>query len=220
MQGSKSSKTSKDLGNVIAQLKSGKTRGSVPRDLHPEEITALEQKRDALQDVMKQGAKERAVEKIKRRSTVQAVRVVGENEAKENKAAEQKKEQPAAAPLAAGHQATQGRKRLRNQIAPVVPSSPQVVRVSATDSNGCTTNLFRMPRDAPMKSFMQAWCEHHEISVEVIFLYENIVLSPETTWLEVRGGCDVASRAEVRAVPLMWCCFKDLAEVEPSPRPE
>ena len=77
MQGSKPSKASKDLGNVIAQLKSGKTRGSSPRDLYPEEIAALEQKRDALQAMMKQGAKERAVQRINGHTTAQADRVIG-----------------------------------------------------------------------------------------------------------------------------------------------
>ena len=76
MQGSKPSKASKDLGNVIAQLKSGKTRGSSPRDLYPEEIGALEQKRDALKAVMKQGAKERAVGRINGHTTTQADRVI------------------------------------------------------------------------------------------------------------------------------------------------
>ena len=72
MQGSKPSKESKDLGNVIAQLKSGKTRGSSPRDLCPKEIAALEQKRDALQAVMRQKAKERAVQRINGRTNAQA----------------------------------------------------------------------------------------------------------------------------------------------------
>ena len=76
MQGSKPSKESKDLGNVIAQLKSGKTRGSSPRDLCPEEIAALEQKRDALQAVMKQKAKERAVQRINGHTNAQADRVI------------------------------------------------------------------------------------------------------------------------------------------------
>jgi len=61
---------------VIAQLKSGKTRGSSPRDLCPEEIAALEQKRDALKAVMRQGAKERAVGRINGHTTTQADRVI------------------------------------------------------------------------------------------------------------------------------------------------
>ena len=61
---------------MVAQLKSGKTRGSSPRDLCPEEIAALEQKRDALQAVMKQGAKERAVENINGHTSTQADRVI------------------------------------------------------------------------------------------------------------------------------------------------
>ena len=38
MQGSQPSKISKDLGNIEAQLRSGKTWGSNPRGLEPEEI--------------------------------------------------------------------------------------------------------------------------------------------------------------------------------------
>ena len=67
---------SKDFGNVVAQLKSGKTRGSNPRDLEPEELVALEQKRDALKAKMQQSAKERAVARINGHTTAQADRVV------------------------------------------------------------------------------------------------------------------------------------------------
>jgi hypothetical protein len=98
------------------------------------------------------------------------------------------------------------------------PSPQQMVRVSATDSDGCVTKLYRMPKDAPMRVLMKAWCEEYEITVDAVFLYENTVLSQETTWQEVRGGCGAASRAEVLAVPLMWCCFKGPAEDQPSPR--
>ena len=77
MQGSKPSKVSKELGNVMAQLKSRKTRGSNPRDLEPEEIAALEQKRDNLKAMMKQKAKERAIAKINAHATAEADRVIG-----------------------------------------------------------------------------------------------------------------------------------------------
>ena len=77
MQGSKPSKLSKDLGNVVAQLKSKKTRGANPRDLEPEEIVALEQKRDALKAQMKQMAKERTVARVNGHTTAEADRVIG-----------------------------------------------------------------------------------------------------------------------------------------------
>ena len=77
MQGSKPSKLSKDLGNVVAQLRSQKTRGANPRDLEPEEIAALEQKRDALKAQMKQMAKERTVARINGHTTAEADRVIG-----------------------------------------------------------------------------------------------------------------------------------------------
>ena len=57
--GGKQSKLSDALGNVNRQLRSGKTRGANPRDLEPEEISALEQKRDDLTALMKEKAKER-----------------------------------------------------------------------------------------------------------------------------------------------------------------
>ena len=72
MQGSKPSKLSKDLGNVVAQLKSKKTRGANPRDLEPEEIAALEQKRDALKAQMNQIAKERRIARINGHTTIEA----------------------------------------------------------------------------------------------------------------------------------------------------
>eukprot|EP00959_Pyramimonas_sp_CCMP1952_P171303 3579629-Pyramimonas_sp.AAC.1 len=77
MQGSKPSKVSKELGNVMVQLKSRKTRGSNPRDLEPEEIAALEQKRDNLKAMMKQKANERAIAKINAHATAEADRVIG-----------------------------------------------------------------------------------------------------------------------------------------------
>ena len=77
MQGSKPSKVSKELGNIMAQLKSGKTRGSNPRDLEPEDIEALEQKRDTLKAEIKQKAKERAIAKINAHATTETDRVIG-----------------------------------------------------------------------------------------------------------------------------------------------
>ena len=46
------SKQSRDLANVRLQLKSGKTRGSNPRPLSPEEVCALEARRDQLHSEM------------------------------------------------------------------------------------------------------------------------------------------------------------------------
>lgn len=46
----------KDQGNVVAQLRLGRTRSPSPRDLEPEEIVALEHKRDALMAEMKHNA--------------------------------------------------------------------------------------------------------------------------------------------------------------------
>ena len=43
------SAVSNRLNDVRRQLMSGRTRGSAPRDLAPEEITKLEQKRDELE---------------------------------------------------------------------------------------------------------------------------------------------------------------------------
>ena len=77
MQGSKPSKVSKELGNIMAQLKSGKTRSSNPRDLDPEEIEALEQKRDTLKAEIKHKAKERAIAKINAHTTTETDRVIG-----------------------------------------------------------------------------------------------------------------------------------------------
>ena len=58
--GGKQSTLSSALGNVNRQLKSGKTRGTNPRNLEPDEIAALQQKRDSSTAEMKQRAQERA----------------------------------------------------------------------------------------------------------------------------------------------------------------
>jgi len=78
MQGGRPSKLSKDLGNVTRQLKSGKTRSANPRDLDPDEITALERKRDALQAQIRETAKTRAINRINAHITSEADRVVTE----------------------------------------------------------------------------------------------------------------------------------------------
>ena len=70
------SKLSRYLAHVKEQLKTGKTRGTNPRDLSPEEITALEQKRDALQTTMKIQARERVIARVNSHATAEANRVI------------------------------------------------------------------------------------------------------------------------------------------------
>ena len=86
MQGSQPSKISKDLGKIEAQLRSGKTRGSNPRGLEPEEsaggapqsgFAALEQKRDAMRARMSASAKERTIARLNAHATTEADRVIG-----------------------------------------------------------------------------------------------------------------------------------------------
>ena len=64
MQGSKPSKLSKDLGNIVATLKSGKTRGNNPRDLTQDEISSLEQQRDSLRSRMRENAAARLASRV------------------------------------------------------------------------------------------------------------------------------------------------------------
>ncbi len=76
--GGPTSKRSLELGNINRQLKSGKTRGSNPRELPPEEITALEQRRDFLQAQMREAAKERTLSRITAHTTEESNRVIQE----------------------------------------------------------------------------------------------------------------------------------------------
>jgi len=69
MQGGKPSKLSKELGNIRAQLKSGKTRSQNPRHLTPSEIKALEEQRDALQKQMQEAAKQHTINRINSHTT-------------------------------------------------------------------------------------------------------------------------------------------------------
>ena len=75
--GGQTSKISKDLGNTISQLKSGKTRGSNPRDLSFEEITDLEQRRDTFKSQMRENAKNRITAHVNSHTTTEADRVIG-----------------------------------------------------------------------------------------------------------------------------------------------
>ena len=52
------------LGHVREQLKSGKTRGANPRDLSPEEVQALEARRDQLQAEMLEAQRKRVVARV------------------------------------------------------------------------------------------------------------------------------------------------------------
>ena len=70
------SKLSRDLANVRMQLKTKKTRGTNERDLDPEEITALEEKRDAIQAEMRRQATERNINKINSHTTAESDRVI------------------------------------------------------------------------------------------------------------------------------------------------
>ena len=74
--GGKQATLSSALGNVSRQLKSGKTRGQNPRDLEPDELSALEKQRDTLKAEMKKRAKERAVARINAHTTTEADRVI------------------------------------------------------------------------------------------------------------------------------------------------
>ena len=76
MLGGRPSKLSKDLGNIRAQLKSGMTRGQNPRDLEPDQISALEKQREALEAEMKTMAKERMVARINAHMSAETDRVI------------------------------------------------------------------------------------------------------------------------------------------------
>ena len=70
------SKTSYALRNINEQIKSGKTRSANPRELSPEEITALKEQRDVLRNTLSIQAQERRIAKINSHTTVEANRVI------------------------------------------------------------------------------------------------------------------------------------------------
>ena len=74
--GGKQSVLSSALSNVRRQLNSGKTRGQNPRDLEPDELSALERQRDILEAEMKNNANERALARINAHTTTEADRVI------------------------------------------------------------------------------------------------------------------------------------------------
>ena len=74
--GGQTSKMSNDLKNIQTQLKSGQTRGSNPRELRPEEITDLEQRRDTFKSQMRENAKNRITARVNSHTTTEADRVI------------------------------------------------------------------------------------------------------------------------------------------------
>ena len=63
------SKLSRSLANVRVQLKTGKTRSANPRDLSPEEVRALEARRDQLQVEMLEARRKRFVARLNAHTT-------------------------------------------------------------------------------------------------------------------------------------------------------
>ena len=76
MPAGKHTKASRDLANVRVQLKTGKTRGSNPRLLSPEEVDALKTKEKDLVAQMAAATKERAINRINAHTTTEADRVI------------------------------------------------------------------------------------------------------------------------------------------------
>jgi hypothetical protein len=74
--GGQTSKISKDLANIQMQLKSGKTHGNNPRELSPEEITALEHRRDSLKTQMREIAKSGITARVNSHTTAETERVI------------------------------------------------------------------------------------------------------------------------------------------------
>ena len=66
------SKLSRHLANSRDQLKTGKTRGANPRSLTPEEVEALEARRDQLQTKMADGRRQRIVNRVNAHTTQEA----------------------------------------------------------------------------------------------------------------------------------------------------
>ena len=64
------------LARVTVQLKSGKTRSAIPRDLEPAELEDLRQRARDLKAQMAVAAKERAVARVNAHTTVEADRVI------------------------------------------------------------------------------------------------------------------------------------------------
>ena len=70
------SKASRELAHVRSQLKTGKTRNGRP--LEPEEIAALEGKRDRIISEMRAARQKKLIAKITEHTTFEADRVIGE----------------------------------------------------------------------------------------------------------------------------------------------
>ena len=86
------SKLSRALGNVQAELRSGKTRGSNPRALTAEEIGAKTALRDDLQKQIRQKARERTINRINAHTSSQADRVIEANARQINEATAESRE--------------------------------------------------------------------------------------------------------------------------------
>ena len=63
------SKASRALADIRLQLKTGKTRSANPRDLSPEEVRALEARRDQLQAEMLEARRQRFVARLNAHTT-------------------------------------------------------------------------------------------------------------------------------------------------------
>ena len=70
------SKLSRQLANVLLELRSGKTRGKNPRDYTPDEIRAKEALRDNLRKQMRENATQRAIQRINDHTTSEADRII------------------------------------------------------------------------------------------------------------------------------------------------
>ena len=70
------SKASRDLGNVVQQLRTGKTRGSNPRDLEPAEIADLRTRESVLRAQVKEAVRARVVNRVNAHTSEVAERVV------------------------------------------------------------------------------------------------------------------------------------------------
>ena len=70
------SKASRDLGNVVQQLRIGKTRSANPRDLTSAEVDDILARAADLKAQIKEAAHERAVARVNAHTTVEADRVI------------------------------------------------------------------------------------------------------------------------------------------------
>ncbi len=81
MQGSQPSKLSRDLSNIVVQLRSAQTRGVNPRKLTSKELAALEQRRLEIKEQMRQTAAHRTAARVNLHTTAQQDRGIAAVEA-------------------------------------------------------------------------------------------------------------------------------------------